>query len=841
MQPVVESHGYGSAEIYFLGGFPRKEELNSKKALTGTSEATLNNCLREHRMGIKETYRGLFIREKIDYMGSNVKRLKNAISKIDTKAYEDLLFEEIKYVKPNVIVPLDDIALGAVFPHIHSMKKPKGRPYWINCYRGSVLKLRADWDVELEHRIRVIPTYGPNMLFADPASRAYVGIDFERIIKNRFRQDAIETYGVRWVARTAREFERFLYRQYQKNPAYLVFDIETFGGLITCISFCFDGYEGVSVPLMDGNIPLIERALMWQLVARVLRSSIPKVNQNIKYDWTILDRHALFVENVTGDTMLATSVLYAELAKGLDFLTSIYTDIPYYKDEGKEFNPRAHSKDVLYLYNAMDSIATHVVYGEQLKEMKESGTDKFYHEELVPLIKIYKSMDQLGILIDNEQRKKLRTKYEYLYNSNLSTLRSLVGDDTFNPKSPKQVGELIYEKLKFPKRVKTDPETGDCSYRTDKPTLDDLIINYPLASKAGVLGKQILNRVILCRKLAKVIEYIDTPIHPDGCFRGTSNLAGTETGRSSSAKSLDEIFIEYDNKKRKNRERLGRSLQTISKHGFHVDEEMFEDFEDTQIAADLRSMFVPRPGYVFVEGDGAAAEARDVAVLAEDWELLESFDKKPKVHSKTAGLVFGIDPMLITKDFPLHPIIGIALYDIGKRLRHAGHYNAGAGVLMMQTHLPIQECNRHMNKFHETNPKIRGIYHHEVEQVVKRERRLATAVGRSRTFFGHWGEALFKEALAYLPQSRISDLTKGTMRRTVDELGYIRYLTEQHDGALAEIKKDEWERYAVTFKRIYERKVNFINCSLSRDFELSIPCEISMSENNWMDLKEVHV
>jgi len=836
MNPIVSSHGYSDAKIYFLAGFPFKDDLSRGVALSGTTESTLNSLLRAHNFSIKQCYRGLYIREKLDYSGTSPKKLKAALDLVDAKGYEEMLFQEIADIKPNVIVPMDDMSLGVVFPHIHTMKKPRGRKMWLNCYRGSVLNLREDWQAKIGEtpKIKVIPTYAPNHLYVDPAARAYVSIDFGRIVRYKESTLPAPVYGMRWVCRSTSAFIEYIRRSLAKNPAFLVFDIETYLGMITCIGFSFDGLEGVSVPLLDTSIPRLERACLWQQCAKLLAHPIPKVNQNIKYDWVVNENHGFYVENVDGDTMIAASLLYPELPKGLDFLTSIYTDIPYYKDEGKEFNPAQHKSDRLYLYNALDTVSCHLVHQKQLEELEEAGMTRLYKEEMVPLIKVYKNMDQNGVRVDASVKAKLNDKYAGLYEDNLRNLQRLLNNDKFNPRSPKQLGTLIYDELKFPKRVKTD-EFGKKTYKTDKDTLDDLTINHALDNSMGVLGKSILQRIIVCRKIAKVIEYINTLLHPDGRLHASSNLAGTETGRSSYSKSLDEILVEMVNGKAT--KKLGRSLQTITKHGFTIDEETFDDWESKKIADDLRSMFVPSPGYTFVEIDGSQAEARDVAVLAEDYELLASFDRKPKVHAKTASLIFGIPAEQITKDSPTIPGLGIAYYDLGKRIRHAGHYNMGGFRLAQMTHLPLPECDRMLFKFHEGNPKIRNTFHREVEEIVRRHRWLRTALTRRRDFFAHFDNKLVKEALAFLPQSRISDHTKFSLRRIMDEMPWVRPLAEAHDGIFSEVPKGRVEEYSDKAQKIYERPCSFLMCSLSRDIELVIPAEVSVSEENWMSLE----
>jgi DNA polymerase I-like protein with 3'-5' exonuclease and polymerase domains len=849
--PIVSSHGYSDAQIMFLQGFPLTDDVKNQKALTGFSETTLKYFLAENGESLNRCYRSIFIREKLDYSATNPKKLRLALEKIDLPKYEQILKNEIDEVKPNVIVPLDDIALGAVFPHIHSIHKPKGRKYWIDCYRGSILNLREDWQQyisrEEENVVRVIPTIGPQMLYANYAARSYISLDYKRIIENSNKRSPIARPGVVWVAKTYEALLGFLTRQFQNSPKRLTFDIETYGGMISCISLCFDGKEACTVPMMDSTISLGEMSLLYKLLSQVMKNPIEKNNQNIKYDWTIKERHGFLVNNVHSDTMLKGALLYPELPRGLDFWTSIFTDIPYYKDEGKEYNPKLHSRDRLYIYCGYDSLAAHQIAEEMDKELEETGLKEFYDTEVGPSILIYKDMDRVGLLRDNTQQKKLLNKYSLLYASNLAILRGITGDKTLNPRSPAQVGKLVYEDLKYPARTKTDPETGITRYVTNKETLDDLLINIGETGKSGKIGYEILSRTIICRKLGKVIEYIETPIHPDGRFKGTSNICGAETGRSSSSKTIDEkLRADSEVKNSKHTKKLGRSLQTITKHGFHIDEDLFDDFEDKNIAADIRSMFVPSRNCVFIEGDGSGAEARVVFVLANDFDGLAAMDQKPKIHAKTAAMLFGLDANTITSKGPSLPKIGITYYDMGKRTRHAGNYDLMPFRLAQMTHLPLSETERLLRKFHDATPQIRSIFHAEIIAQLRMNRTLINPNGRRRTFFNQLNDKTFKEAYAHIPQGTVSDLTKFTMWRIREEMpdDYFvnyRFLIENHDGILAEVHKDIKDKYIDVFRKKYERPINFNNCSLRRDFELTIPVEISVSETNWLEMQEIHL
>lgn len=841
LNPQVSSQGYSDADILFLGGAAGKADLTSGLALSGYNESTLNQFLYPLRLSLKNCYRSVFIKEKLEYAGSNPKKLKLALEHIDYEGYLNLLYEEIKDVAPNIIVPLDDLALAAVFPHITGLHKPKGRKHWIYCYRGSILPLRTDFAERLGRSIKIIPTFSPLQLEIDYSARSYVSLDFKRIKDNMLSTQPIEEYGLCWVAKTAKEFELFLERQYAKHPVRVTFDVETYGGMLTCISFCFDGFEACTVPLMDYNVNNAELVLIWRLVGKVLSDvRLEKNNQNIKYDWIILERNGFNLVNVTSDTMLKGALLYPELPKGLDFYTSIYTPVPYYKDEGKEFNPRLHSRDRLYLYCAKDSLTASIISHKEDDELEENGLSTLYKENVGPSIIIYKNIDETGIYVDEAKRQSLLHKYEHLYESNLTILRGLTGKPDFNPNSPKQVGELIYEDLKFPIRTHT-LDNGTKTYSTNKETLDDLIINHADHNRVGQIGVAILNRQIVCRKISKVKEYIQTPLHPDQTFRGSSNLAGTTTGRSSFSKTIDEVVL---NEQRNNKwtRRLGRSLQTISKHGFQIDEDIFDDFDSSEIAHDLRSMFVPHHDFIFVECDGKGAEARAVFVLAEDYEALEAMDQYPSLHAKTIALIMNIDATSITKTSPSVPKINVPYYELGKRIRHAGHNGMRAFRLSQYIHADLKYCEMLMNKFHESNPKIKMNFHEPLREIVREKRSLVCPNMRRRDFFGKLSDSLYQEALCYIQQATISDTTKFTMPRVVQDLdGYMtkyKFLTEQHDGILAEVHKDSIVPYIHTFKKHYEREIDFNACSLSRDYKLRIPVETTTSSETWMDLKE---
>ena len=171
--------------------------------------------------------------------------------------------------------------------------------------------------------------------------------------------------------------------------------------------------------------------------------------------------------------------------------------------------------------------------------------------------------------------------------------------------------------------------------------------------------KQILTDILLTRRIRKTIgTYLEAKPDYDGRMRTQYRIVGAETGRTST--SILKAPIRPH--------KVGLAFQTMTKHG--------------ETGADLRSQFVADDGYVFVEIDSSQAEARVVALLGTDYELLEMFGNTD-VHKLTASMIFNVSVDRVTKE----------LRFVGKTTRHAGNYGMGKAKLM-------QIVNTDAKKFH---------------------------------------------------------------------------------------------------------------------------------------------
>jgi hypothetical protein len=809
----------------FVTDYAQGEDLKTNYAISGYKETLIRGFCKSANFNFNDTYRTCVIKDDLPALdGTKItkKQFNNEseyarlfVDKV-VPQYAEILKAEIETLQPNLIVPLGEIG----FQHLSGLAG-------IRKFRGSVLKLSPAMGIE--RYTKLLPILGPHpYLNADHKQKFITQLDFAKIPK--WSNDAPipdDVYQI-WVCRTSSALRNFISRSYPlcadkgiEQGGYLVFDIETFLNIPTCISFCFDGFESCCVPLLDQSIDLDQRVLMVEQIAKLLNSPIPKVNQNIKYDWKTLERWGFRVSNVVGDTMLAASTLYCEFPKNLGFLTSIYTDLPYFKDEGRQYDPAKHKREQFYLYNAKDSLATHQIYIKQIPETIELGVTPVYNK-LIQLVPIYRKMEDRGIRIDGAARDRLNARYGSLYRIHCLTLERLLNSDYLNPLSAPAMNRLVFEELGY-KKIRGVKGT-------DEESLNMLMAFGEAEHATKSTSKSILQEIIFCRKIHKVIEIANLDLYPDERFRCEFNLAGTETGRTSAGKTTDYFLKEHTTKtaQKVRQINLGHSLQTIGKHGFWIEGEL--------LGTDIRDMFVPSFGYSFVEVDLSGAEARVDRVLSGNFDM-GVFDD-PGIHKLTGSWVFNCAPSEIVKN--------TLRYHLAKTVRHAGERNMKTDrfFLMAQdegtgVNLTLPEAKRILEDFHRYQPEIQGVYHRDIKTHILNEHALVAPNGRRRDFFDRLDHSAFNQGISWYPQAVVSDQTKFSFIPTFAECGEWAFLLcEAHDGSLAEVPIGKEPSYFKVYKENIETPIDFRQGSLKRDYQLTIPCEAA-SGDSWGNLKDL--
>jgi len=507
---------------------------------------------------------------------------------------------------------------------------------------------------------------------------------------------------------------------------------------------------------------------------------------------------------------------------------SLWTREPFYKDDGKEFKLGKDKIDRLLLYNARDCACEF-----ELDEAQEvdllAMADKYsvplksyYYDYMMKKHKLYLKFETTGKRVDHARQKELKIKYTSMQEAVHEKLITAIGHD-INVKSYPQVFDLLYKEMKF-------------KIRKRDPTSEDSIVAL-LGSAKKKEYKEILNDVLEERRIRdqKSRQISFSPDYDDRC-KSAYNISATETCRSSTG-----IL-----KKPLRPKKIGLADHTISAHG--------------RLAKDIKSMFIADEGKVIITVDASQAEARVVAVLSEDWELLEAFDKID-IHKRTAALVFGYTSKLeLGVDFT-HPVVDKLAKDsperfTGKVVRHAGNYDMKKHTFMTTFNTNAQKFDINMDVsewkagqmldiFHAASPKLKGKFHADIKETINSTRTIIDPMGGVRIFHNRMDDSLYQEAYANIPQRTIAHLIQGAALKIDEELNgdtEILWSEEKHDSLTLQAPANNWEIYARMMKKHMETPINFrLYCTLKRDYDLIVPASVEISHTSYADFEKVEL
>ena len=688
------------------------------------------------------------------------------------ESHVQALFRELKEVKPNVIVPLGGNALYAL-----TKKSP------IQTWRGSIL------DTPLG---KVLPTYHPAYVLRDYSVRPIVHFDLVKVNRES-HSPVLDLPKPRFVPEPSfLEVITFLESDHKR----LAVDIETLGSkmVIRCVGLANSKDSAICIPFLRLRYSAIltekelrsgmvaehywteeeEEAVLEKLRAVLEDPKIEKILQNYPFDSRCLEKEfGISVDGLWMDTMVAQHCAYSELPKALDFLASIYTQVPYWAN----YN-RASDLET-WVYNCWDCVVTFEVASRLKQELTELKTWTFYRDLAQPAMIALARAGNRGILIDTQARQEMLELAEHEQARAESTLATLVGSPV-NPNSPKQVMELLYERLNLQPRL---------NRKTHKPTVNEealeaLRVKYPVHS-------EVIDLILTYRENSKLAgTFLKSQLNEEGCMETSYNATGTVTGRISSSKTL---------------EGLGGNLQQIPRGKF-------------------RRIYVARPGKVLIKADLSQAEARAVAWFARDTELIENFSRPEfDIHRWNAARCFDVMEEAVTKE----------LRQKGKGLVHALNYRGTFVAAAKIARIPQREAKVYVGRYLEARPVLRQWWA-ELEEEVTRTRALRTPLGRLRVFLGRLDESMFKSATAFLPQSTIGDIVNRAFFLLDKRLPEGCYpLLQVHDEIVVEAPEEKVDECVSLIRECLEISIKFPDLP-----DLVIPCEVSVGPN-WFDQEKV--
>lgn len=793
----IQGEGSSSAKLVILGSFPDYLEELKGKPFIGTNGKVLDELIKNAGFSRSECYLTHVV--KFRPPGDKVANLKQVGVTLDDCIKE--LVEEIRAISPNAILALGNSAMLASV----------GIKGGISKWRGSILSSNFQCkDNDGSRFLKVIPSYQPGSFtfsakreespIVSYGARSFVTLDYKRAWEEAQTKALNLPSRHLEICRSSDQLIRFLERY--KNHELCSVDIEVIKCIPICLSFAFTSSHAISVPLMNLspiNFTPRELELIWRLVAEVL-STKKLIGQNFKFDQEKLENVCGFrIKTVHADTSFMAHVVHCELEKKLAFLTSVYTREPFYKDDGREFNIKKDDISIYLKYNAKDAAVTFEVYEELLKVLQHYGQDDFFFNFMMPLHSFYMGMERTGFLVDLEKKKFLIDKYGKQVEEVQSRLDTLCRRPV-NTQSPKQIHELFAE-LGIPRREKVDEDT-----------LCALLAN----TVKNEAHRLIIENIYTLRRLKKAKKSIESEPDYDKRMRCSVRITGAETGRTSNSVLKAPVRPTQ----------VGIPFQTITKHG--------------AFGSDIREEFVADSGFIFISRDSSQADARIVALLSEDYELLELFDKAD-VHSLTASWIFNKAPELIDRETERF---------IGKTTRHAGNYDmqkrrhmlnvtSDAKKFNINIRISEAEAGRQLVVFHKNSPRIKGVFHQEVQKALKDNGRLIiNPLGRPRRFLGKWNDELFREAYAQIPQSTVGDNLKRAGMNIKKRCPDVRFVIEAHDSFLVLAPEKDKVEIAQIMKEEMERPIDFEKCTIKRR-PLIIPsdCEMGYDYKNMKKVK----
>ena len=568
------------------------------------------------------------------------------------------------------------------------------------------------------------------------------------------------------------------------------FDTETTGlnpltAELVGISFSWEIGKGFYLPFPEDKTEA--QALIETLRPFFESDTIQKIGQNLKYDIKVLAKYNVQVKGPLFDTMLAHYLINPDMRHNMDVLAETYlnyTPIAITELIGKKGKNQLSMRDVPLEkqteYAVEDADITLQLKEHFEKELGEANTQKLFDDIEVPLLRVLAAMELEGINLDVDFLNSLSDDL----NNDINTLERKiyeVAGEEFNIASPKQLGIILFEKLKLvdkPKKTKTG------QYATGEDILSYLAKDH-----------EIIRNILDYRGLAKLKStYVDAlPLQVEpatGRVHTDYMQTVAATGRlSSNNPNLQNIPI-----------RTARGRQ-------------------------VRKAFVPRnEDYTLLAADYSQIELRIIAALSEEETMIEAFKNGEDIHASTASKVFNVPLNEVTREQRSN----------AKTVNFGIIYGVSAFGLSNQTDLSRGEAKELIDTYYETYPKLKKFMsaqvdfardHGYVKTILDRRRYLKDINSRNAVVRG----AAERNAVNAPIQGSAADIIKIAMINIYNKLEAGNYKTKMllqvHDELVFDVYKPELEEMKTLIKTEMEQA-----------FKMEVPLDVEVDTGlNWLE------
>jgi DNA polymerase-1 len=580
-----------------------------------------------------------------------------------------------------------------------------------------------------------------------------------------------------------------LFLQNLMKQTSVCFDTETTGldpltAELVGIAFSWEATKGFYMPFPEDKEEA--QTLIEELRPFFESEEIEKIGQNLKYDIKVLDKYNVDVKGPLFDTMLAHYLINPDMRHNMDVLAETYlnyTPISITELIGKKGKNQLSMRDVPVEkqteYAVEDADITFQLAQHFRPELKEANTERLFQDIEIPLLRVLADMELEGINLDEEFLHSLSSDL----NNDIAALEKKIYEDAgteFNIGSPKQLGEILFDKLKLvdkPKKTKTG------QYSTAEDVLSYLAKDH-----------KIIQNVLDYRGLAKLkstyVDALPEQVEPStGRVHTDYMQTVAATGRlSSNNPNLQNIPIR------------------------------------TERGRQVRKAFVPRDeNYTLLAADYSQIELRIIAALSEETTMIEAFKKGEDIHASTASKVFDVPLDQVTREQRGN----------AKTVNFGIIYGVSAFGLSNQTDLSRSEAKELIDTYYKTYPKLRNYMSEQidfardngyVQTVLGRRRYLKDINGSNAMVRG----AAERNAVNAPIQGSAADIIKIAMiniHKKLEEGNYkSKMLLQVHDELVFDIYNPELEELK-----------NLIKSEMENAYKMDVPLDVEVGVGeNWL-------
>lgn len=516
--------------------------------------------------------------------------------------------------------------------------------------------------------------------------------------------------------------------------------------------------------------------------------NIEKVGQNLKYDLEVLASYGITVKGKFFDTMLAHYLINPDMRHGMDILAETYLKYspkPIEELIGKKGKGQKTMRDVpveeVKEYAAEDADITLQLKEVFAPELERTGTRKLFDEIEVPLMPVLAAMEQEGIRLNVEYLKELSAELSADSKRLEQAIYEAAGE-TFNLGSPKQLGEILFEKLKIGGAKQKKTKTGQ--YATGEEVLSYLALTNP-----------IVQDILEWRQLVKLQNtYVDA----------LPKEVKPKTGR---------VHTDY--------------MQTVAATGrLSSNNPNLQNIPiRTERGRQIRKAFIARDeDHTILSADYSQIELRIIAALSGDQEMIRSFQMGEDIHAATAAKVFNVPLEAVSREQRSN----------AKTVNFGIIYGVSAFGLSNQTSLSRSESKDLIDAYYQTYPRLRDFINEQVETA--REKGFVQTISGRRRYLKDINSqnvvvrgAAERNAVNAPIQGSAADIIKIAMiniqKKLVSENWKSKMLLQVHDELVFDVHNSELERIKPMIK--YE---------MENAFKLDVPLEVDMGTGrNWLE------